>query len=453
LRAGGEFAPESFAKRTVMRYKGLLLAFLIPASAMAQGPAAQPVLVVPIVERDVHPSIRLVGSVLAQKSALVAAETSGLLAEFPAEEGQFLQAGEVICRIDDTVARLWVEESQAELAALEARLEELENGTREEVVRQLKAAAAETEAMCQKWKFERDRIVGLTELRQASAKEAHDSEMELLAAERRRSQASAAYEAAVNGPRPEEVARARHDVAAKRAALARLTRDLEKTRVCAPFAGFVVSKRTEIGEWIEAGGPVCDMVAIDHVKVRVDAPESAIPFCLPGRPASVEIEALQETRAATITRRIPRAVESARTFPIEIDLDNADHRLLPGMFVWTYAPSGPIGKRLMVSKDAVVPRGASKTIYVIRPGQGGSSLAIPTQVTTGMEIGGQIAIEGAGLAAGDLAVCRANERLYGPTPVIPRPFADTPAPDAAPARDAAQGAEDAGGGEGTLGER
>ena len=71
----------------------------------------------------------------------------------------------------------------------------------------------------------------------------------------------------------------------------------------------------------------------------------------------------------------------------------------------------------MVSKDAIVPRGPSKQVYVVRPGQDGGLMAIPMSVTTGMEIGHDIEIAAVGLRAGDRVVCRGNERLHGPTPI------------------------------------
>src|SRR5690606_33002942 len=124
--------------------------------------------------------------------------------------------------------------------------------------------------------------------------------------------------------RKEEIERARFDVATRRATLERLRRDAAKAELRAPFTGFVIAKRTEVGEWVVIGGPVCEMVAMEKVKVRVDVPESAIPFALPPRPASVTIEALRETREGAIARLIPRATQAARTFPIEIDLPNED---------------------------------------------------------------------------------------------------------------------------------
>jgi len=414
-----------------------LLAFVPGAPAEAQTGQAMPVGVAPVVERDVPASIRLVGNVLAERRAVVAAEVSGLVVGLPAVEGQFVRSGEVLCELDPEPARLRLAEARARLGSLRAQLEELENGTRKETIEELAARVEEAQAILEKWEFERQRVAELFRNNQSSAKEKHDTEMEYLAARQRLTQAKAAYAVAVNGPRPEEIARARYNLAAQEAVVRQLERDLEKTKVRAPFDGFVVAKRTEVGQWVAAGGPVCELVAIDTVRVRADVPESAILFARRGAAATIEVEALRQTRAATITRVIPQATPAARTFPVEIDLPNDEHTLLPGMFVWAYVPAGPSGKRLMVPKDAIVARGASKQVFVVRsgPAPGGgppgseatgsgpeTHLALPVPVTTGLELAGEIEIRASGIRAGDLVVVRANERLFGPTPVIPMPM-------------------------------
>lgn len=395
-------------------------AALTSAAAVAQPPPT-PVAVTPVVARDVPPSLRVVGSVMADKAATIAAEIDGVVAAFPATEGQFLEPGDVICRLDDTVATLRLNEANATLAGLRATLTELENGERREELERLAALVAEGEAAVAKWEFERKRVRDLAARGQGSDKEIHDTEMDYQAAQQRLAQSRAQLEMARNGARPEAIARARQALLAQEARVQLLTRDLNKTEVRAPFAGALVAKHTEVGQWIDEGGPVCDLVAMDRVKVRVDVPESAIAFAGPGEPASVEIEALGKTFSGPITRLIPRAAAAARTFPVEIELPNPEHRLLPGMFVRAAVPAGPSGSRTMVSKDAIVARGTSKSVYVIRPGPGGGSMAVPLPVTTGLELAGEIEVQAPGLQAGDLVVSRANERLFGPTPVVPQP--------------------------------
>ena len=189
----------------------------------------------------------------------------------------------------------------------------------------------------------------------------------------------------------------------------RLERDLSKTRTRAPFDGFVVSKSTEVGEWIDAGGAVCEMVALNTVKIRADVPESAVIFARAGARASVHVDALGSSIEARISRVIPKAAEDARTFPLEVDLANQDHTLLAGMFAWVHVPSGPAGKRLMVPKDAIVARGLDKQVFVVRVDPRGGEMAVPMAVTTGIEIESEIEVGAPGLKAGDKG-CDARQR-------------------------------------------
>lgn len=397
-------------------------------------PPAQ-VMVSSVVQRRLPATIRVVGSIEPDRAAVVASEEAGIVRERLADVGDFVRAEQVICRLDPAPASLRLEEARAQLGTLQAKLEELENGVRPEELARLTALVAEATAMRDKWEFERRR---LAELGQASAeKETHDAEMEYLASQRRLAQEQARLDMARNGARAEEKAAARFAVAAQQALVSRLERSLKLTEIRAPFDGFVVSRRAEVGEYIEAGGAVCEMVAIETVRVRVNVPESAVRFARAGAMASVEVEATGETVAGTIARVIPRADASAHTFPIEIDLPNAAHTLLPGMFVYAHVPSGPEAERLMVSKDAIVARGTSKTLFVVREGEKGASMAMPLNVVTGLELNGEIEVRSEQLKPGDMVVSRGNERLFGPSPVIPMPTSAAPASQAAQAGGAA----------------
>lgn len=399
------------------------LLFSLAAAASAQPGGPTQVIVGPIVERDIPPTIRLVGTVNADKRAVVATEVSGIVADFPPVEGRFFKAGEVVCRLDPEVPELRLREAQGQLDALQATLDELEAGTRPETIALKKAALDVAEAIASKWRFEKRRVDELAEQARSNEKEVHDTQMEYVAAESRLAMATAELDEAKNGPRKQAIDKARYDVLAQKAIVDRLARELAKTQMKAPFDGFVVSRRTEVGEWVQAGNPIYELVSIEKVRIRVDVPEAAIPFAREGSPASVVVEALDRSYEGTVTRVIPLASPAARTFPVEIDIANTDHTLLPGMFVWAQVASGPPGKRLLVSKDAVVAQGLSKQIFVIVPGADGAKTAMPTPVTTGLETGGLIAVEAPGLHAGGEVVIRGNERLFAPTPVITRPAA------------------------------
>ena len=135
----------------------------------------------------------------------------------------------------------------------------------------------------------------------------------------------------------------------------------------------------------------------------------------------------REIVSSTIARIVPQADATARTFPIEIDLANADHKLLPGMFTWVNVPAGAPGKRLLVPKDAIVQRGQQKQIFVVRPGEKEQPTAYPLSVTTGLESRGLIEVQAPGLTAGEMVVCRGNEHIFMPTPVTASPISDAAA--------------------------
>lgn len=386
------------------------------------------VAVAPVVEQELPATMRLVGTVRPDKVSTIAAEVEGVMRELYVDEGAFLRQGDAIAIIDDANARYRLEEAEARLASLQAELDELVNGTRREELDRWRAAVEEAAAIRDKWEYERLRVEDLYKRGQTNQKEYHDAQMEHQAAVRRHAQLSAQLEEAVNGARPEVLLRVRANVAAQQSVVNRLRRDVNMTRVRAPFDGFVTRKRTEIGQWIEIGGTVCEMISSETARVRVDVPATAYAYCRAGSPVSVEIEQPRASFEATVTRVIPLADTTARTFPIEIDLRNSDHALLPGMFVWAHIPAGAQKNRLLVNKDAIVQRGQIKQIFVVRSGADNQQTAYPMNVTTGMEIRGMVEVQAAGLQAGEMVVCRGNEHLFMPTPVIPMSLSDDPAP-------------------------
>jgi hypothetical protein len=64
-------------------------------------------------------------------------------------------------------------------------------------------------------------------------------------------------------------------------------------------------------------------------------------------------------------------------------------------------------------------------------------MAMPMNVTTGLEIDDLVEVDAPGVQPGDMVVCRANERLFGPSPVIPMPLERGRPPSTMPADETA----------------
>jgi len=393
-----------------------------------------PVVVVPVERRPVPVTLALVGSVLPTTRSVIASELTGLVEELAVEEGDRVDQGAVLCRLRDTTRRLLHEQAKAQLGQFKAELEELEAGTRKEEIDQARAEMEEAKALHEKWRRELERIKRLRDQGSASMKEYNDTVSDTTAARQRLAQAKATYELAEAGPRKEKIARARFAVEAQRALLAKLEYDLDQTVIRAPFAGYVTEKRTEVGQWLDAGGPVVELIDLETVLIRVDVPESAIGAAKVGEEVSVVVDALGATFRARIAHVIPQANEKARTFPVEIALPNPGRRLKSGMFVRARVPAGPTQESLVVPRDAVLHRQDSDVVVMVVPSPAGEGqMGMPVPVELGAEMDDWIAVRSPMLREGVPVAVKGHNRIYGPQPVAPIPTGKSPATQPGPA--------------------
>ncbi len=110
--------------------------------------------------------------------------------------------------------------------------------------------------------------------------------------------------------------------------------------VKAPFDGTITERKIDIGNLVTAGSgstttPLYRMAQTDPLRVFVDVPQSASGELMnAGAPA--EIRATGAV-GGVFSGKIARSAESinaqARTMRVEVDMPNADHVLVPGMYV------------------------------------------------------------------------------------------------------------------------
>lgn len=323
--------------------------------------------------------MRLVGTIHPRLRTVIAAEVAGLVADLPVEMGDAIEKGQLLCKLRDVTRVAAHAEAMARLA-------------------ELKAALDEANAMLAKAEFENRRMTSLWEGNRSSEKEYTDARSDFRAAQGRANQA----EFAVKG---------------QQAVVDVLADNLAQTEIRAPFDGVIVTKRTEVGAWVEQGGEIVEVLDLSVARARVNVPEAIIQYCTVGSDALVTVDALTKDYSAKVTRVIPDADERARTFPVEIDIENTERTLRAGMFVSVAVPAGDSGERLVIPKDAVVVRGTSRMIFVIREGEQGP-MAMPLAVSIISEVKDRVAIETAGLNAGDRVVIRGNEYMFAPGPVM-----------------------------------
>jgi len=418
----------------------VMLIFSLPGVAGGQeppaGPPGAPVTVVSIAGSTVRATIEVIGTVLPATESKICTEVAGLVQHMPVKQGQRVKKGQILCKLNDTAVRLSGQEAQATLEALKQQLAELTAGSRKEDIERLQANHEEAKAVKDKWQREKARLDDLYEKQVASSKEYLDTMADYTAAAQRLAAAKAALDKAVAGPRKEQIARARARVVAQQAVADQIQDRLEKTSIPAPFDGYVTAKRTELGQWLQVGGVVADMIDLQTVLIRVDVPENAIIFVKAGDPAEAQIDALGMTVSGKVVHIIPSGDRAGRTFPVEIEVANESGKLKAGMFARAKLPAGAVIQALTVPKDAIVRRGPMRMVYVVR-----MNTAIAVPIETGLEHTDRVAVFGQ-LQTGDLVVVRGNESLRPGQNVIPigldgKPFIAKPSapPATQPAND------------------
>lgn len=412
----------------------LLSALLIAAGcARPEAPPEKPALVVrvvPLRQGEVAASVPAAGAVRALQVSRVASGAAGIVERFPFREGDFVESGAVLAELRDVTISLELTAAKALARQREQEFAEKAAGYRAEEIAaaEAKHQAADAQAEFAELRAQRaDALHG----RKAISDEQYDEHR--LEARRLRQEAEAAKadaEMKRNGARAEQVAAAE---AARDAALEevrRLEDELGKRKIRAPWAGYLVTEETEVGQWLPEGGVVATLARFDAVEVRVNVEEHQISHVEVGQPIDVVVDALgPEPIAGEVTAVVPRSQWEAgsRSFPVVVRLANevvaGQPRLKEGMLArMTFR--GQATTALLAHKDAIVRTSQGSLVFVL----GDDQRVRAVSVTEGMSQDDYIVVEGA-LAVGDRLVSEGVERLR---PYDQVTLAESPAPPAAP---------------------
>lgn len=142
----------------------------------------------------------------------------------------------------------------------------------------------------------------------------------------------------------------------------------------APFDGIVTARYVDPGALIPqqitpaaAPAPIVALATLSPLRIYADVPQSTAPFIRDGDPAAVTVtEFPGHVFKGDVTRHADALTSATRTMQVEVDLPNADHMLLPGMYAMVdFAVSTPAGVP-MVPDDALVFRGGKTYVPVVR---------------------------------------------------------------------------------------
>ncbi|HWF94206.1 MAG TPA: efflux RND transporter periplasmic adaptor subunit [Xanthobacteraceae bacterium] len=173
---------------------------------------------------------------------------------------------------------------------------------------------------------------------------------------------------------------------------------LDKKTLRAPFAGHLGIRAVDLGQYLAAGTVVVTLQALDPIYLDFFVPQQAIDQVRLHQSLGVKIDAFpKDVFAGEISAINPRVDASSRNVQVRATLQNADHRLLPGMYATLDIKVGQPQRYVTLPQTAITYSPYGDSVYVVDDKGNGPDgkpqlVARQTFVTTGATRGDQVAV-------------------------------------------------------------
>jgi len=145
-------------------------------------------------------------------------------------------------------------------------------------------------------------------------------------------------------------------------------------RIVAPFSGVVTARYADTGALIAAGTssstpsiPVVRLAQISKLRLVLPIPESVAAQIHLGDPVKVRVQALNQDIVGKVSRFADSLDRQTRTMETEIDFDNRDGHLIPGMYAESHLSLREKKDALTVPLESVTRNGDDATVLAVSP--------------------------------------------------------------------------------------
>lgn len=282
------------------------------------------------------------GNIEAHESVL-GFRVAGRIVELPVEEGQWVEAGTVLARLDATDYRQQVSVEEATLRVREAELALALAGSRTQEIQVAQRNVADAEADMQQKELDFKRTEELYQKDVVSAQFRDQAETNLKRSRAIYERAQQSLNQTVEGTRKEQIAISRANVVQARERLRLARVNVEYSQLRAPKAGVVTVRQAELGEVVNPGTPVVTLADLDNVWLRAYLNETDLGRVRWGQEAALRTDTYPDKtyrgRISFISSQAEFTPKSVQTFKervtlvyrIKIDAENPNHELKPGM--------------------------------------------------------------------------------------------------------------------------
>jgi len=284
----------------------------------------------------------LSGNIEAHES-LVSFQVQGRIVRLPVQEGEAVEKGALLARLDDADYKQQVRIDEARVHVSNSSLSLALAGSREQEIGAAQQNMLEAQADMQQKKLDNDRAKNLFSQDAISAQDRDRADTAFKRSQANYNAAQQKYSELVEGTRKEDIAIAKAKVNEAKATLGRSRVNLDYTVLQAPMAGVITVRQAELGEVVFPGTPVVTIADLDHLWLRGYVAETDLGRIRWGQEATITTDTYpgkqyhgRITFIASNAEFTPKSVQTFKervtlVYRIKIEIENPDHELKPGM--------------------------------------------------------------------------------------------------------------------------
>jgi HlyD family secretion protein len=280
------------------------------------------------------------GYIVAAHKIELASKVIGKVAWIGVDKGDPVKRGQVIVRLEDDEYRAQLEEAKGNLANLQARLAELEHGSRPQEIAQALANLNSAKADLENAKVSLARTRTLVAQSVMSKQNLDDAQARYDSALAKANSLQKAYDLVRIGPRQEEIDAMRGQVEQARGTVAYAQTNLANTVIRAPVTGTILERAVEIGEFVTtsfvgdrgAKGYVVSLADLNDLEVELDISQNDFAKLHMGQKGVVTTDAFPDRKYDGFIREIsPEANRQKATVQVKVKITHPDGYLRPEM--------------------------------------------------------------------------------------------------------------------------
>ena len=177
---------------------------------------------------------------------------------------------------------------------------------------------------------------------------------------------------------------------------------LNKSLINSPLKGTVKTRFVKVGEFVRKGDRLAEILEVDRILVKVNIPEQEILQINIGEKVDIALYILGNKIFEGQVKKIGlEADASNRTFPVQIEVDNRERELRPGMLARVTFTQRVDQDQVVIPRHTIMERDTGRIVYVVDNGKAfqrevsiGISQREKVQILMGLSKGEQLVVEG-----------------------------------------------------------